>query len=194
VVRVSCRAPGFTQEVGAGKAELSIVPAGWVSIAQANAPSEPAFGEYFVGGGTITFARCTWWALEGELLAGLPTGSQELAIRFEATPATTSPPVFMDAVESRHPVHRGQRPLVPLCGRGHWRDHHHTEKRARRQAERKPFTATSADGLKFYSTGRWGYRVDSAIFLIRSEPQAPGTFFGREQRRAQTLYGSMVLK
>ena len=62
--------PAFAQKVGAGKADLSIVPAGWLSIARPETRAEPAFGEYVIGG-IITFAPASWIGLEGELLAGL---------------------------------------------------------------------------------------------------------------------------
>jgi hypothetical protein len=185
-------APAFAQKVGAGKGDLSIVPGGWVSIAKPDAPSEPAFGEYVIGG-IITFAPVSWLGVEGELLAGLRR-SQDLKFGSTATLSTKSPPVFMDAVNLVIPFIGDQRPLVPFVTAGIGET---TINRTRDvgQADTETFfTGNFGGGVKWYSTGRWGYRVDYRYFVIRSEPQAPGTFFGREQRRAQRVTGGLVLK
>ena len=183
--------PAFAQKVGAGKADLSIVTAGWLSISKPDTRPEPKFGEYVIGG-IITFAPASWIGMEGELLAGLRR-SQDLNFG-STTLSTKSPPVFMDAVNLIIPFIGDQRPLVPFVTAGIGET---TINRTRDvgQADTETFfTGNFGGGLKWYSTGRWGYRVDYRYFVIRSEPQAPGTFFGREQRRAQRFTGSLVLK
>ena len=193
MVWVLCTAtPAFAQSAGAGKADLSIVVGGWVSFAAPDTKPEPTFGEYVVGG-VVTFAPISWLGIEGELLAGLRR-SQTLVFGSTTTLNTKSPPVFMDAVNLVIPFLGDQRPIVPFVTAGIGET---TINRTRDvgQADTETFfTGNFGGGVKWYSTGRWGYRVDYRYFVTRSEAQAPGTFFGREQRRAQRFTGSLIVK
>jgi hypothetical protein len=184
--------PAAAQNVGAGKAELSIVPVGWVSFAEPDSRPEPSFGEYVIGG-SVSFAPLSWLGVEGELLAGLRR-SQELKFGSTKTLNTKSPPVFMDAVNLVIPFLGDQRAVVPFVTAGIGET---TINRTRDagQADTETFTTGNfGGGVKWYSAGRWGFRVDYRYFVIRSEAQAPGTFFGKEQRRAQRVTGGLILK
>jgi opacity protein-like surface antigen len=184
--------PASAQNAGAGKADLSIVVGGWVSFAEPETRPEPAFSEYVVGG-IITFAPISWLGVEGELLAGLRR-SQALKFGSTQTLNTTSPPVFMDAVNLVIPFLGDQRPVVPFVTAGLGET---TINRTRDvgQADTETFfTGNFGGGVKWYTTGRWGFRVDYRYFMTRSEPLAPGTFFGKEQRTAQRVTGSVVVK
>ena len=104
---VVCSAvPAFAQgSRGAGQAELTIVPGGWVSFTKPDVQPEPSFGEYLVGG-SITFNPGPV-GIEGELLAGL---RRKQNLTFGATTVNKqSPPIFIDSVTL----------IVPLVGRGH---------------------------------------------------------------------------
>ena len=180
------------QSVGAGKADLSIVPGGWVSFAEPDTHPEPSFADYVIGA-SVSFAPASWVGLEGEVLAGLRR-SQELKFGSTKTLNTKSPPVFMDAVNVVIPFLGDQRPVVPFVTVGIGET---TINRTRDvgQADTETFTTGNfGGGVKWYSPSRWGFRVDYRYFVIRSEAQAPGTFFGRDQRRAQRVTGSVVVK
>ena len=193
VVWVLCAAgPASAQSVGAGKTDLSIVPAGWVSFAEADDQPEPGFGEYVIGA-NFSFAPLSWMGVEAELLAGLRR-SQELKFGSIRTLDSKSPPVFMDAVNLVIPIIGDQRAIVPFVTAGIGET---TINRTRDvgQADTETFfTGNFGGGVKWYSTGRWGFRVDYRYFAIRSEAQAPGTFFGKEMRKAQRVTGAIVVK
>jgi len=184
--------PVFAQDVGAGKTDLSIVAGGWISFAAPDRSPEPSFGEYVIGG-NVSFAPLPWMGVEAELLAGLRR-SQQLKFGSTRTVTTKAPPVFMDAVNLVIPFLGDQRSVVPFVTAGIGET---TINRLRDvgQADTETFfTGNVGGGVKVYSSGRWAYRVDYRYFLIRSEDQAPGTFFGREERKAQRITGSLILK
>lgn len=184
--------PASAQSAGAGKADVSIVVGGWVSFAEPDSQPEPSFGEYVVGG-VVTFAPISWVGIEGEVLAGLPR-SQTLTYGSTKSLNAKSPPVFMDAVNLVIPFLGDQHHVVPFVTAGIGET---TINRTRDvgQADTETFfTGNVGGGLKWYSAGRWGFRVDYRSFMTRSEAQAPGTFFGRELRKAQRVTGSVVVK
>ena len=184
--------PASAQDVGAGKTDLSIMAGGWVSFAAPDSSPEPSFGEYVIGG-NVSFAPLSWLGVEAELLAGLRR-SQTLKFGSAKTLSTKAPPVFMDSVNLVIPIVGDQRAVVPFVAAGIGET---TINRLRDvgQADTETFfTGILGGGVKWYTDSRWGFRVDYRYLLIRSEAQAPGTFFGRAERRAQRVTGSLIVK
>jgi hypothetical protein len=185
--------PASAQDVvGAGKTDLSLVAGGWTVFSEPDVGSEPSFGEYVIGA-NVSFAPLSWLGVEAELLAGLGR-SQELKFGSSRTLNLKSPPVFMDAVNLVVPILGDQRSIVPFVTAGIGET---TVNRTRDvgQADTETFfTGNIGGGVKVYSARRWGFRVDYRYFMIRSEAQAPGNFFGREERTAQRVTGSLILK
>jgi hypothetical protein len=179
-------------DVGAGKTDLSIVAGGWVSFTAPSTSPEPSFGEYVVGG-NMSFAPLPWMGVEAELLAGLRR-SQVLKYGSTRTLTTKSPPVFMDAVNLVIPFIGDQRAVVPFVTAGIGETTVNRLRDAGQVDTETFFTGNLGAGVKLYTSGRWAYRVDYRYFLIRSEDPAPGTFFGHQERRAQRVTGSLIVK
>src|SRR5688572_15166810 len=71
----SAAAPAFAQDPGAGKLELSLIPAGWVSFAAPETRPEPAFGQLLFGGAfTVNWSMV---GIEADLMMA-PGRSQSL--------------------------------------------------------------------------------------------------------------------
>jgi len=181
--------PAFGQTTP-GKAELTIVPGGWISFAKPETAPNPSFGEYVVGG-AIT-VNWTMLAIEAELLAGLRRAQD---LEFGSAPSVNkkTPPVFMDAVSLVFPLVR-QHAAVPYVSAGIGET---TFNRLRDvgQADTETFVSGFiGGGVKWYSSGRWGVRGDYRFIAVRAEDNAPGTFTGRQRRNAQRFYGALVVK
>jgi hypothetical protein len=187
---VSVAVPAFAQStVGAGKAELTLAPAGWVSFNKPDVFPEPAFGQYLFGG-TITV---NWAAvgIEAELFMA-PGRSQNL--EFSATSVSqTTPHVVIDSVNLVVPLMGNRRTAVPYVTAGIGETTVMRTSDDVLQPDTETFTAGSfGGGVKWYSEGRWGFRGDYRFTAVRSKFDAPGSFFGREFRKSHRFYGALV--
>jgi hypothetical protein len=182
--------PAVGQSPGAGKAEVTIVPGGFVSFAKPDTAPEPSFSEYLVGG-----AIAVNWAhlgIEGELIAGL---RRKQDLRFGSAPVVNqkTPPVFFDSVSLIVPLMGNRRRVVPYATAGIG-ETTFNRTRAVGQPDTETFTTGNfGGGVRWYSAGRWGARGDYRYSIVRSEANAPGTFTGRELRKDQRIYGGLVV-
>jgi hypothetical protein len=174
---------------GPGKAELAIVPGGWVSFLKPDALPEPAFSEYLIGV-SITFNPGPI-GIEGGYVVGLKRTQK---LEYGSTVVTKkSPPVFIDTVNLIVPLMGNHRPVVPFVTAGIGEV---TINRTRDvgQVDTETFFAGNfGGGVKWYSEGRWGFRGDYRYSVSRSEFGAPGNFFGRERRESHRFYAGLIV-
>jgi len=187
--------PAVAQDaVGAGKLELTLIPGGWLSFATADERPEPGFGQYVLGG-SITF-NAGPVGIEGELTLALGR-TQDLDFGSGAQSLRT-PNVVVDFVNLVVPILGNQRTVVPYvtAGIGEFTVMRSQEGQTDRVQQPDTETFFSGDfggGVKWYSAGRWGIRVDYRYSVMRSRFDAPGPFFGREQRRINRVYGGVLV-
>ena len=183
--------PAFAQgSAGAPKLELALVPAGWVSFAKPDTRPEPAFGQFLFGGAfTVNWSMV---GIEADLFMA-PGRSQTL--EFGSTSSTRKAPhVVLDSVSLVIPVIGNRRSVVPyvLAGIGEVTVMRTTDDIL--QPDTETFTTGNfGGGVKWYSAGRWGFRGDYRFTVVRSKFDAPGSFFGRELRKAHRFYGGVIV-
>jgi hypothetical protein len=188
---VFAAAPVIAQSTrGSGKAELTIIPGGWVSFAKPDVQPEPSFGEYIVGG-SIAFNPGPI-GIEGELVAGLRR-TQDLAFG-TTTVNKKSPPVFIDSVSLVVPVVGRDHAVVPYVTGGISETTINRTRDVGQQDTETFVTGNVGGGVKWYSEGRWGFRADYRFYKSRSEFNAPGNFFGRVSRTYYRFYGALTVK
>ena len=189
---VSGVTPAFAQGTpGPGKAELTIVPVGWVSVAKPDTGPEPAFSQFLLGG-TMT-VNWSMVAIEAELMLA-PGRSQNLAYG-SVSRSQTTPKVVIDSVNLVVPLMGNNHTTVPYVSAGIgevtiMRTPDNVE-----QPDSETFTAGDfGGGVKWYGAGRWGFRGDYRFTIVRSKDKSPGTFFGDERRKVHRVYGAVVFK
>ena len=172
-----------------GKAELAIVPGGWVTFLAPDVFPEPAFSEYLIGV-SITYNPGPI-GIEGGYVVGLGR-SQEL--KFGSTVVTKkSPPVFMDSVNLIVPLMGNRRKVVPFVTAGIGETTINRTRDVGQPDTETFFTGNFGGGLKWYSEGRLGFRGDYRYAISRSEFGAPGSFFGRERRKSHRFYAGLIV-
>ena len=183
--------PAFAQStVGAGKAELTLAPAGWVSFNKPDVFPEPAFSQFLLGG-TITV---NWGGvgIEGELFLALGR-SQDLEFGSSSVKQTT-PDVVLDAVSLIVPVLGNRRTAVPYISAGIGEITVMRTPDDVQQPDTETFTTGNfGGGVKWYSSGRWGFRGDYRFVVMRSKFASPGSFIGEELRKIHRFYGALVV-
>lgn len=188
---ISNVSPAFAQSVGAGKAEVTLVPAGWVSFAEPETGPEPAFSQFLLGGTiTVNWARV---GIEGELFLA-PGRSQDLAFG-AISRSQSSPDVVLDSVSLVVPLMGNNRTAVPYVFAGIGEVTIMRTPDNVLQPDTETFTTGNfGGGVKRYSSGRWGFRGDYRFSIVRSKFASPGTFFGEERRNVHRFYGALVVK
>lgn len=190
VLVVSAAVPAFAQDPGAGKLELSIIPAGWVSFARADERPEASFGQYLLGGVfTVNWPRL---GIEADLMMA-PGRSQNVDVASGSTNRKT-PHVVIDSVNLVFPLLGNRRAAVPyiMGGLGEVTIMRTSDNVL--QPDTETFTIGNfGGGVKWHSVGRWGFRGDYRFAAVRSKFDAPGSFFGRELRKSHRFYGGLVV-
>ena len=190
-VVLSVATPAFAQGAsGAGKLELSLVPAGWVSFAKAETRPDPAFGQFLFGGSfTVNW---TMIGIEADLFMA-PGRSQNLAFGSSSVNQKT-PHVVQDSVNLVVPLIGNRRPAVPYVSAGLGETTIMRTSDNLTQPDTETFTMGNfGGGVKWYSAGRWGLRGDYRLSVVRSKFDAPGSFFGRELRKSNRFYGGIIV-
>jgi hypothetical protein len=175
---------------GAGKLEVALVPAGWLSFARPETRPEPAFGQFIFGGAlTVNWNSV---GIEADLLMA-PGREQDL--EFGATSLTRKAPhVVVDSVSLIVPVLGNRRRIVPYAKAGIGEVTVMRTSDDVLQPDTETFTSGNfGGGVKWYSAGRWGVRGDYQFAVVRSKNDAPGAFFGRELRKSHRFYGGVVV-
>ena len=189
-ILVSTGAPAFAQDVGAGKAELTLAPAGWLSITKPDVFPEPSFSQ-FMFGGSIT-VNWSMVGIEADLFMA-PGRSQ--ALQFGTTSVTQKTPhVVVDSVNLVVPLMGNRRTTVPYVTGGIGEITVMRTPDNIEQPDTETFTIGDVGGgLKWYSAGRWGVRGDYRYIVMRSKFASPGSFIGEELRKIHRFYGALVV-
>jgi hypothetical protein len=174
---------------GAGKLELAVFPAGWVSFAESD--NESAFSQFLFGGAfTVNWS---WIGIEGDLFMGVGR-TQDLQAGSTTTNQKT-PHVSPYSVNAVVPLMGNARRVIPyaVVGIGEMTIMRTSDNVL--QPDTETFTMGSfGGGVKWYTAGRWGFRADYRYNPIRSKFASPGSFFGEELRKAQQFYAGFVVR
>jgi hypothetical protein len=177
------------QEIGpgAGRVEVSIIPAGGVFFTENPDAQEPGFGNYDLGGAvTVNFNR--YVGVEGEVSGAIGV-TQSLA--FDGVSADRRTPHFLNYsgnVVVSAPTRSAVVPYVTggIGGLSVF------ERATLGINDTTTFlTGNVGAGVKWYS-GRWGLRGDYRFIAVQSNDTAP-EFFGRDTRYGHRVYGAVVL-
>jgi hypothetical protein len=178
---------------GAGRIEVSAIPAGGIFFGSSSTGTEPNFGNYTVAGAFgWNFNR--WIGVEGE--AGGALGiKQSVDFNGEALTSQRTPHLFTYNANAVFNPFGNDRPFVPYVtsGVGGMRMLD-TESVANLgiTAPTNYFTANVGGGLKWFANRHWGARGDYRLMIVNDNVNAPG-FFGREEiRYGHRVYGGLL--
>src|SRR6185295_17734820 len=181
--------PAFAQEVapGAGRVEVSIIPAGGVWFTENTDAQEPSFGNYDLGAAVaVNFNR--YIGVEGEVSGALGI-AQDLQLG-SVTANRKSPHMvnYSGNVVVSAANHSSVVPYVTggVGGLSLF------ERASLGINDTETFlTGNVGGGVKWYS-GRWGLRGDYRFVGVQSKDDAPA-FFGTETRYGHRVYGAVLI-
>jgi hypothetical protein len=179
----------YAQETasGAGRVEVSIIPAGGVFFTERTETSEPSFGNYDLGGAVaVNFNR--YVGVEGEVSGALGI-SQDL--RFGGQTSSLKTPDILNYSGNLVVSAANRSSVVPYVTGGVG-GLSLFEKAGLGINDTETFlTGNVGAGVKWYA-GRWGLRGDYRFIGVQSKDDAP-SFFGRDTRYGHRVYGAVVL-
>ena len=172
---------------GAGRVEVSIIPAGGVFFTEDTDTQEPSFGNYDLGGAVaVNFNR--YVGIEGEVSGALGV-SQNLQFAGVTGDRTTPHMLnYSGNVVVSAPTRSAIVPYVTggIGGLSLF------EKASLGIGDTETFlTGNVGAGVKWYA-GRWGLRGDYRFLGTRSKDDAPA-FFGRDTRYGHRVYGAVII-
>ena len=181
-------APAFAQEgpAGAGRSEITVIPAGGLWFTQNADAAAPAFGNYQLGG-AYTYNVNRFLGVEGEVSSSIGI-SQSLDFGYSSivrTPDTLS--YFGNVVVS---VPSGSSVVPYVTGGVGGLSLFSSEAFGIDQAETL-FATNVGGGVKWYA-GRWGLRGDYRFLAVPSKDET-SAFFGNEARYGHRVYGAVML-
>jgi hypothetical protein len=184
--------PAFAQATGggAGKLELSLFPAGWLSFTEGGDLGEASFGQYMFGGSlTVNWSLI---GIEGDLFMA-PGRTQDVHLLGGPTVTRSTPHVVHDSVSAVFPLMGNAGPAIPFVTAGIGEVTIMRTSDDLFQPDTETFTTGSfGGGLKWHRGARWGFRGDYRYTIVRSKFASPGSFFGEEQRRAHRFYAGLI--
>jgi hypothetical protein len=187
---VSGAVPAFAQDTrGAGKVELTLFP-GWLSLTEPDVQPEPAFSQFLFGGGVNVNLGPV--GIEGELVMAVGR-SQDLEFGSRSTLNARTPHVITEFANLIVPVMGNRRAVVPYVTAGIGEFTFMRTRPVGHPDTETLFSGNFGGGVKWYSMGRWGIRGDYRYSLVRSKFDAPGSFVGRELRKAHRFYGGLIV-
>jgi len=172
---------------GAGRLEISIIPAGGVFFTENTDANEPSFGNYDLGAAVaVNFNR--YVGVEGEVSGALGI-SQDLQLG-GSTLARKTPHILNysgNVVVSA----ANRSSVVPYVTGGVGGLSLFERASLGINDTETFFTGNVGGGVKWYS-GRWGLRGDYRFVGVQSKDDAPA-FFGNETRYGHRVYGAVLL-
>ena len=184
------RAARFAQDVkpGAGRVEVSFIPAGGVFFTEHTDTGEPSFGNYDLGG-AVTFNFNRYVGVEGEVSGALGI-AQDLQFGSVTAANRKTPDIlnYSGNVVVSAPTHSS---VVPYVTGGVGGLSLFEEASLGINGTESFFTGNVGGGVKWYA-GRWGLRADYRFIGVQSKDDAPA-FFGREDRFGHRIYGAVLL-
>ncbi len=178
----------YAQEgpAGAGRAEITFIPAGVVLFTENTDASAPGFSNYQLGGG-LTYNINRFFGLEGEVTSSIGI-SQSLDFGYPSTVRTPDVLSYTGNVVVSLPT---GSPVVPYVTGGIG-GLSLFSREAFGINETETLLATNVGGgVKWYA-GRWGLRGDYRFIAVPSKDEV-SPFFGQEARYGHRVYGAVML-
>ena len=179
----------YAQEAGPGPGivELSIIPGGGLFFTEEKNATEPAFGNYDLGGAlAVNFNR--YVGIEGEVSGALGI---EQGLQSGGFSSDVKTPSLVNYSGNLVLSAANRSPVVPyLTGGVGGLTLLETAALGINQAETF-LTGNVGGGVKWFA-GRWGLRADYRFIGVQSKDEAPA-FFGRETRYGHRVYGAVIV-
>ena len=178
----------YAQEgpAGAGRAEITLIPAGGVFFTENADASAPSFSNYQVGGG-VTYNFNRFIGVEGEVTSSIGV-SQSLDFGY---PSTVRTPDVLNYTGNLVVSLANGSPVVPYVTGGVGGLSLFARESFGINETETLFASNFGGGLKWYA-GRWGLRGDYRFIAVPSKDEA-SAFFGQEARYGHRVYGAVML-
>jgi hypothetical protein len=170
---------------GAGRAEVTFIPAGAVFFTENSDSSAPSFGNYQLGGG-VTYNINKYVGVEGEVASSIGI-SQSLDFGYPSGVRTPDVLSYSGNVVLSLP----SRAVVPYVTGGVGGLSLFSREAFGINETETLFASNVGGGLKWYA-GRWGLRGDYRFVAVPSRDEA-SAFFGKEARYGHRVYGAVML-
>jgi outer membrane protein with beta-barrel domain len=180
--------PVYAQEgpAGAGRAEITIIPAGALFFTENSDASAPSFGNYQFGG-AFTYNLNRFIGVEGEVSSSIGI-SQSLDFGYPSTVRT--PDVLSYTGNVVFNVPSGSSVVPYVTGGVGGLSLFSREAFGIDQTETL-FATNVGGGVKWYA-GRWGLRGDYRFLAVPSKDET-SAFFGNDARYGHRVYGAVML-
>jgi hypothetical protein len=178
---------------GAGRFEIGAFPVGGVFFAETAGNTEPAFGNFALGG-SVTYNVNRWIGIEGEF--GNAVGIRQNLTWNEAALANTRTPSLYTYTGNLviNPLTNTSR-VIPYgtIGAGGLTLRNSNDVAALRLGDNTTyFAANAGGGLRWYVNDVWGVRGDYRLLVVNDTADAP-RFFGRDRVRfGHRVYGGLL--
>jgi opacity protein-like surface antigen len=183
---MASRADAQEGPAGAGRAEITFIPAGAVFFTENTDASAPSFGNYQLGG-AATYNVNRYLGVEGEVASSIGV-SQSLDFGYPSTERTPDVLSYMGNVVVSLP---GGSPVVPYVTGGVGGLSLFSREAFGIDKTETLFATNVGGGLKWYA-GRWGLRGDYRFIAVPSKDDV-SAFFGQEARYGHRVYGAVML-
>ena len=180
------RAHAQETPAGAGRAEITLIPAGAVLFTEHKDASAPSFGSYQLGG-AVAYNVNQVLGVEGELSSSIGL-SQSLDFGYPSTVRT--PDVLSYSGNVVLSVPNGSSVVPYVTGGAGALSLFSREAFGINETETL-FAANAGGGIKWYA-GRWGLRADYRFLAVPSRDET-SAFFGKEQRFGHRVYAAVML-
>jgi opacity protein-like surface antigen len=180
--------PVHAQEgpAGAGRAEITLIPAGASFFTENREASAPSFGNYQLGGG-VTYNINQFVGVEGEVTSSIGI-SQSLDFGYPSSVRT--PDVLSYTGNVIVSVPTGSSVVPYVTGGVGGLSLFSRESFGINETETL-FASNVGAGLKWYA-GRWGLRGDYRFIAVPSKDDT-SRFFSNEARYGHRVYGAVLL-
>jgi hypothetical protein len=180
--------PASAQEgpAGAGRAEITFIPAGALLFTENSDASAPSFSNYQLGGG-VTYNLNRFVGVEGEVSSSIGI-SQNLDFGYPSTVRT--PDVLSYSGNVVVSVPSGLSVVPYVTGGVGGLSLFSREAFGIDQTETL-FATNVGGGVKWY-LGRWGLRGDYRFLAVPSKDET-SPFFGNDARYGHRVYGAVML-
>jgi opacity protein-like surface antigen len=179
----------FAQEgpAGAGRAEITLVPAGGVFFTESKDASAPSFGNYQAGG-AVAVNLNRFIGIEGEV--GSTIGiSQSLDFGYASSVRTPDMLSYNGNVVLSLPTGSS---VVPYVTGGVGGLSVFTRQELGVTERETRFASNVGGGLKWYA-GRWGVRADYRFIALPSVDTTSAAFLSTNARYGHRVYGAILL-
>ena len=171
---------------GAGRAEITVIPAGVLMFTENSDASAPGFGNYQLGG-TFTYNLSRYLGVEGEVASSIGL-SQNLSFGYSSTERT--PDVLNYNGNVVLSVPNGSSVVPYVTGGVGGLNLFSREALGVNQTE--TFFATNVGGGVKWYLGRFGVRGDYRFIAVPSKDET-SAFFGNDARYGHRVYGALML-